>query len=352
MFTEKQTTNPMQNTKTINQPWIEKYRPSVFDDIVLDTHNRTLFANILDSGLFPHLLFYGPGGTGKTTTAMALIRAYQLQLTGPISNNTEPVNTTTMNRMNMIVLNASDDRGIDVIRTQIQQFAQTSNMFGQCNKFVVLDEVDAMTKTAQTALKIILQTGIPNVRFCLICNYISRIDESLRNEFICVRFNQLPPTEIYRFIRRIADSEQVDITDSEICSVQELYKSDIRSMVNFIQLHQQDNIPFCSFVVGDNTWKELSKLVFLKTDRDTIKHWIYNTSTKYNLDIPTIFTQYFNYVIKNSLHEVTSGLPQSQISKITPAFLTTIARIIHMPPDTNIQVMLDYFILCLMSYHC
>jgi DNA polymerase III delta prime subunit len=95
-----------------------------------------------------------------------------------------------------------------------------------------------MTKNAQQALKYLLQSSCYNVRFCLICNYKSKIDESLKNEFICVRFNQLPKDDIYKFIKNITKNEDLEITDLAIDRIQKIYNSDIRSMINFIQLNQ------------------------------------------------------------------------------------------------------------------
>ena len=142
----------------------------------------------------------------------------------------------------MIHLNASDERGIDIIRNQIYQFVNSKTLFNTGTKFVILDEVDYMTKNAQYALKYLLQTySNNNIRFCLICNYISRIDESLQNEFIRLRFNQLPKNDIIFFLKKICKSENLSITDELLYSVQKLYKSDIRSMINHLQ-SQQDYI--------------------------------------------------------------------------------------------------------------
>ena len=105
-------------------PWVEKYRPSQFQDIVLDPLNRELFQNILDKQYFPHLLFYGPPGTGKTTTIINLINEYQAKY-------------YRVNKSNVIHLNASDERGIDIIRNQIHQFAKSKNLFETGLKFVI-----------------------------------------------------------------------------------------------------------------------------------------------------------------------------------------------------------------------
>ena len=113
-------------------PWVEKYRPTNFADIVLDPKNRTIFENIIDKNYFPNLLFYGPPGTGKTTTIINLINAYQKK------NN-------QVSRTTVIHLNASDERGIDIIRNQIYQFVRTKNLFEKGIKFVILDEVDYLS---------------------------------------------------------------------------------------------------------------------------------------------------------------------------------------------------------------
>ena len=210
----------VESTKSI--PWVEKYRPNQFEHIVLDPLNREFFQNIINKGHFPNLLFYGPPGTGKTTTIINLIQEYQAKY-------------TRVNKETIIHLNASDERGVDIIRTQIYQFVRSCHIFESVCKFVILDEVDYMTKNAQQALKTLLQTCQQNVRFCLICNYISKIDESLQREFICVRFNQLPPTEIRQFIRKIAVAEELSMDTEDIELLMASHHSDIRSMINFMQ---------------------------------------------------------------------------------------------------------------------
>ena len=154
---------------------VEKYRPNKFEEIVLDPLNKKILKNIIETGYFPNLLFYGPPGTGKTTTIINLVNSYQEKL-------------NQKNKELMIHLNASDERGIDIIRSQINQFVNSKTMFNHGMKFVILDEVDYMTKNAQQALRYLLQNFSNNVRFCLICNYISRIDEGLQNEFLRANF--------------------------------------------------------------------------------------------------------------------------------------------------------------------
>ena len=176
-------------------PWVEKYRPNNFNDIVLEDINKTIFNNIIESNYFPNLLFYGPPGTGKTTTIINLIDKYQ-----------EKYNQKRKGLK--IHLNASDDRGIDIIRNQINNFVNTKILFGSGMKFVILDEVDYMTKNAQQALRYLIQQYQPNIRFCLICNYISRIEYALQNEFIRLRFCNLPSTDIHHFLNNIVQKEK------------------------------------------------------------------------------------------------------------------------------------------------
>ena len=132
------------NLNKENIPFVEKYRPTHFDNIVLDPTNKIIFKNIIETGYFPNLLFFGPPGTGKTTTIINLINSYQEKF-------------YKKNKDLVIHLNASDDRGIEIIRTHINSFVSSKNLFSKGMKFVVLDEVDYMTKNAQQALKYLIQ---------------------------------------------------------------------------------------------------------------------------------------------------------------------------------------------------
>jgi DNA polymerase III delta prime subunit len=310
------TKKPIREITKESSPWTEKYRPQDFNHIVLDPINRRIFQNILDKKKFPHMLFYGPPGAGKTTSADNLIRKYQ-SLYGKI--NTE----------NIIHLNASDERGIEVIRTQIHQFVKSKNMFETGYKFVVLDEVDYMTKNAQQALKNLLQSCLNNVRFCLICNYVCKIDDSLTNEFICIRFNQLPREEIYSFMKHIATKEKINITDESIYAIQKMFHSDIRSMINFIQLHQHDN-ELTTLLVTDVIWEELHELFKIEY-HDKIFTWLRELSIRCNLDIKSIIKYFFNFMIRQ--HAI----------YIVPSFLNIVENIVH-NYNTNIEYILFYFI--------
>lgn len=226
-------------------PFVEKYRPACFEHIVLDSLNKTLFTRIIETSYFPNLLFYGPPGTGKTTTIMHLIRAYQAK---------QGIYTNDL----VIHLNASDERGIDIIRNQISCFVNTKPLFRDGMKFVILDEVDYMTKNAQQALCYLLQNDTNQVRFCLICNYISRIEESLQHEFVRLRFNQLPKDHIIQFLRHISESERLGYSLQELANIQQLFKSDIRSMINYMQSNPQlDHAP----ILDHTVWEHIAQLL-------------------------------------------------------------------------------------------
>lgn len=312
----KKSENIIQQDKQ-NIPWVEKYRPTHFEDIVLEPINKKIFENILKNDYFPNLLFYGPPGTGKTTTIINLINEYKIKF----SQNSKG---------SVIHLNASDERGIDVIRNQIYQFVKSKSFFDVGLKFVILDEVDYMTKNAQQALKYLLQTSCYNVRFCLICNYISKIDESLKNEFICIRFNQLPKQDIYKFIKNIANNENLDLNDGVIDTIQKIYYSDIRSMINFIQLNQNIS-EWESNIITDIIWENIhSSLLDTEFIVGNIIEYIHSISIQYNIDKKTIIKNYFNYIIRN------------KTKFLTKEFLDLVEDIMH-SNDSNIGHILNYF---------
>jgi len=299
-------------------PWVEKYRPTRFDDIVLDPLNKSIMDTIINTNYFPNMLLYGPPGTGKTTTIINLINIFQEK------NNQK-------NKGLMIHLNASDERGIDIIRNQISQFVYSQSLFTNVTKFVILDEVDYMTKNAQQALKYLLQNyNNKNVRFCLICNYISRIDDSLQNEFMRLRFNQLPNIDIIRFLNVISTKENLNISNHTLTAIQRLYKSDIRSMINYMQSNQ--HMMKEQLVIDNTVWDTLT---------DTIKKSINNSitmlktiSSTYNIEIKNLIKDYLNFIIRTH-HEL-----------INPKFLKFVEFIMHLK-DSNIEYITKYTILSL-----
>lgn len=259
------------NATNASVPMVEKWRPTKFEDIVLDPLNKVIMKNIIDTAYFPNLLFYGPPGTGKTTSIINLINAYQDK------------HNYKMKGL-VIHLNASDERGIDIIRSQISQFVNSKALFNQGMKFVILDEVDYMTKNAQQALRYLLQSYSNGVRFCLICNYISRIDEGLQNEFLRLRFNQLPERDIINFLSNIAKAEKLNMSENSIKLIQQLYKSDMRSMINFMQTNQNHLLENQLNIIDNNVWKDLYDKFSKREKMDNLVNFVQQLSMNYNIN--------------------------------------------------------------------
>jgi len=297
-------------------PWVEKYRPNSFDNIVLGPINQSIFNNVLQTNYFPNMLFYGPPGTGKTTTIINLIDSYYKQ------------NNIKNYKSSIIHLNASDERGIDTIRNQIIQFVNSNGMYINNLKFVVLDEVDYMTKNAQQALKYLLQHNHKNIRFCLICNYISKIEESLKNEFICIRFNQLPEDKIVHFLRNIIDKENIHLEDKDIYKLLSKFSSDIRSMINYLQLNQSNNIEDVN-ILQKTIYEDINTFFIHNKDYITNVEYLHNVSIKYNTNKIEIIKDYLNYIIENHPKYICSEL------------LNNVEKIMHI--NSSIEHMLLFF---------
>jgi replication factor C subunit 3/5 len=275
-------------------PWVELWRPTKIMNIILDPINKEIMNNIIETGYFPNLLIYGPPGVGKTSSVIALVNEYQ-----------EKHNFKTKSLI--IQNNASEDRGVDIIRNQISQFVNSKPLFNEGMKFIILDEADYMTKNAQQALKYLLQEYSPSVRFCLICNYISRIDDGLQNEFLKLRFNQLPEEDIHVFLKHIAYVEKLNINDKIIKSIQQLYKSDIRSMINYMQTNQDVFSSEYKIINNDTLENIYIKIINNKSLSEFIEY-IRKISIDYNIDTKNIIKYLINYIIRFKQEKINKEL--------------------------------------------
>ncbi|KAG7016477.1 Replication factor C subunit 3 [Cucurbita argyrosperma subsp. argyrosperma] len=203
-------------------PWVERFRPKSLADVaahrdIVDTIDKLTSENRL-----PHLLLYGPPGTGKTSTILAVAR----KLYGT-------------NYHNMILeLNASDDRGIDVVRQQIQDFASTQSFsFGAkaSVKLVLLDEADAMTKDAQFALRRVIEKYTKNTRFALICNHVNKIIPALQSRCTRFRFAPLDNVHVTERLRYVIEAERLDVTEGGLAALVRLCTGDMRKALNILQ---------------------------------------------------------------------------------------------------------------------
>ncbi|GFR43970.1 hypothetical protein Agub_g5114, partial [Astrephomene gubernaculifera] len=202
-----------------NAPWVEKYRPDKLDDVaahkqIIDTIKRLTVENRL-----PHLLLYGPPGTGKTSTILAVARQ---MYGGQLASMT-------------LELNASDERGIGVVRQEIQDFASTRTIFSNKFKLIILDECDAMTNDAQFALRRVIEKYTRNARFCLICNYVSKIIPALQSRCTKFRFAPLDGQFVRGRLQYVADTEGVKLGPGGLDALVELGGGDMRRSLNILQ---------------------------------------------------------------------------------------------------------------------
>ncbi|KZP19391.1 P-loop containing nucleoside triphosphate hydrolase protein [Athelia psychrophila] len=202
-----------------NLPWVEKYRPVTLDDVVSHKDITGTIEKFIEKNRLPHLLFYGPPGTGKTSTILAVAR----RIYGPEY------------RKQILELNASDDRGIDVVRAQIKNFAETRTLFARGYKLIVLDEADMMTQAAQAALRRVIEQYTRNVRFCIICNYVNKITPAIQSRCTRFRFSPLPMVEVEKRLVGVVANENVKLTDDGKKALLKLSKGDMRRALNVLQ---------------------------------------------------------------------------------------------------------------------
>jgi len=205
---------------SFNMMWIEKYRPKKIDDIIGHDEIKSRLKGFISTKSLPHLLFAGPPGTGKTSAVVAL--AYEIFSKDEIRNN-------------LLELNASDERGIDVIRNTVKDFARTIPSGNAPFKIISLDEADALTPAAQHALRRTMEKYVSTSRFILLCNYPGKIIEPIQSRCAFFRFNQLSNDVILSNLMKIAENEDVigDITGFETIIQQS--NGDMRKAINILQ---------------------------------------------------------------------------------------------------------------------
>ena len=275
--------------KSIN--WNEKYRPNNLENIILSNYNKLLIKNILAKNYFPNLLLYGPPGTGKTTTVINLINSY---LTKYYKDNKKQI----------IHLNASHERGIEIIRNNLYTFVVSDNLFFEGPKFIILDEVDYMTTSAQLALKYLIEYySNYNVRYCLICNYITKIDNNLQSYFCKLKFNTIPFDEIQNFLASICCNEELNISEDCLRNIICLFKNDIRAMINFLQLSKENIRHFISEDIYNNLY-----VINLTKDFDAFKKIFLSLEIKHKFNYIEFIKMYLYSILKNNINDLNNNV--------------------------------------------
>jgi len=201
--------------------WIEKYRPQTLEDIVgQDSIVERLHAYVKTRSV-PHLIFAGPAGTGKTTSALALAHELFGEKTW---------------RQNFFELNASDERGIGIIRGKIKDFARTSPLGETTFKIIFLDEADSLTSEAQAALRRTIEKYTHICRFVLSVNYSSKIIEPIQSRCAVFRFKPIKADDIKKYIRKIATKEKLEITPDGLEALIFISRGDMRKAINLLQV--------------------------------------------------------------------------------------------------------------------
>ena len=200
--------------------WAEKYRPQSLDEIANQKEIVSRFKNFVEEKNLPHLLLVGPAGIGKTTSILALAR----DLYGPGYRNF------------ILELNASDERGIGIIREKVKNFARTAAIASPVSfKILIMDEADHLTSDAQHALRRTMEIYTKTCRFCLIGNYSENIIDPIQSRCSVFRFSPLEEPDLKAYIQGIAEKENLDIVEEGLDAIYQSAKGDVRKSINLLQ---------------------------------------------------------------------------------------------------------------------
>ena len=272
---------------SVNIPWIEKYRPKSLDEIIYHTEIIDTLKKLIKSHKFPHTIFFGRPGTGKTSTIIACAKEIYGDNYGYM----------------VLELNASDDRGIGIIRNKIKAFSEYNQLFCKGVKLVILDEADHMTYDAQFALRRVIENYTFNTRFCLICNYISKIIPALQSRCIRFRFANIEREYLKKKIKDITKKEKIKWTEKGISTILDISYGDMRESINLLQSLSlatnnitKENVFKYTGAIADNIIDEIIKILL----NDNFKEAFNNVS-----EIMSVNGIYFIDLVKQTEKFVT-----------------------------------------------
>ena len=230
-------------------PWVEKYRPRNLEDVLSNEHVASTLKAYLSKGSLPNLLFYGSPGTGKTSTILAASKT----LYG------------SSYRYMVLELNASDERGINVVRHTIKQFAESQPPMANQSiefKLVILDEADAMTRDAQAALRRVIEKYSKTTRFCLICNHVSHIIPALQSRCTRFKFKSIPKESAIARLHAVCREENLNLSENVINELVTHSEGDMRRAINILQgLYLRQQRPDGKSIVSEITVDDFYSIV-------------------------------------------------------------------------------------------
>lgn len=232
------------NKNAFSLPLVEKYRPKDLKGIISHEDIINTLEKFTSQGTIPHLLFHGPAGTGKTSCVMAIAKTFYAE--------------KDIKHM-VLELNASDDRGISTVREDIKEFCSASSLVANKYKFklIILDEVDMMTSVAQAALRRIIEKYVTNVRFCLICNQVSKLIPAVQSRCLRIKFSPLKQEVCVNKVLEICEKENITIQGNKkrvITQLVDLCKGDMRRILNLLESVSLSN----DFIIEEEAMYRLS----------------------------------------------------------------------------------------------
>ena len=283
----------------IDLPWVEKYRPNDLNSIISHEDILNTLKNLINNNKLPHLIFYGPPGTGKTTTILACAKKIY-------GENYKSI---------ILELNGSDERGISVVREHIKEFSNTQIMLSQimnikCKyKLVILDEADSMTIDAQFALRRVIENCSNNTRFCIICNYLTKIIPGIQSRCAVLKFSPIQFDDHYKYINNIINLENINISEDCINNIIKISEGDMRKSINILQslfLINSNNM-----IITKDLYKmvgylepeksiEMMNYLFEKKSLNEIYTNILKFKEEYNLSINDILKELSQFLLKNT----------------------------------------------------